>query len=105
MSPSSSPSASPDDVFLFRVEDVFEITGRGSVPVPGIPHALTIPVKRGTPILLRTPDGTVVETSIRDVEMINSRRTRQGIAILVPHTIKKGGVPLGTEVWLSNPAG
>jgi hypothetical protein len=57
MSDSELPSGgSKRGVFLFRVEDVFAITGRGCVLVPGIPRSFAIPIKRGAPLELRRPD-------------------------------------------------
>jgi translation elongation factor EF-Tu-like GTPase len=86
--------------FLFRVEDVFAITGRGCVLVPGIPHSLSIPIKRGAPLELRCPDGTVIRTQLQEIEMINSTATRESTAISLSRDVKKTDIPIGTEVWL-----
>jgi hypothetical protein len=88
------------DLFLFRVEDVFAIVGRGCVLVPGIPHSLSISIKRGASLKLRRPDGTVIRTHLQEIEMINSTSTRQSTAISLPRDVKKTDVPIGTEVWL-----
>lgn len=45
--PSSSVLATIKMQFLFEIEDVFEIGGRGCVLVPGIPHAFGQHVRLG----------------------------------------------------------
>ena len=86
---------------LSTVADVFTITGRGCVIVPGVPYpSATIPVlRRGAPIILRRPNGTRLLTSIRELEMISRRPAVPFIPVLLPVTITKGDVPVGTELW------
>lgn len=88
---------------LFVVEDAFQITGRGCVLVPGPSFEVGGPTLRvGTPIRLVKPDGQVVDTSIRGIEMINRRSRPQVVAapILLPKEITKDQVPVGTKVML-----
>lgn len=93
------------DTALFVVEDVFQITGRGCVIVPGPPAATGGPiVKVGSPLRLELPDGTARETRIAGLEMLNFRaRPRPAVMtvpILLPRDISKEDVPLGTKVFL-----
>jgi hypothetical protein len=97
----STSQRQKEPVLLFCVTDVFEISGRGSILVPGIPHSFSPPVWRGAPLLLRRPDGTTIVTALGDLPMINATATRQSTAILLPGDIKKSDIPIGTEVWLS----
>jgi hypothetical protein len=50
--------------FILRVEDVFDVAGRGLVLTPQIPDNLGFAVHRRDPIQLRTPDGRIIETYI-----------------------------------------
>lgn len=92
-----------DHLYLFTVADRFSITGRGTVVVPGIPHSLTDPVIcRGAPLILRTPLGDIVETYLRDIEMISYRpgaKRLEATPILLPD-LHKFDIPIGTEVYL-----
>ena len=81
------------------VEDVFQITGRGCVIVPGLPIGAEIQVRIGDALVLRRPDGSEVATSIRGMES-GVRRENGGIAILLAD-VTKADVPIGTEVWLA----
>lgn len=90
-------------IALFTVEDRFQIRGRGCVLVPGLSTETGSPVVRvGDAIQLRTPDGRVIDTHIRGVEMINYRRKPERITapILLPPNLSAEDVPVGTEVFL-----
>jgi len=83
--------------FVFTVEDVFCITGRGCVVVAGMPdHKLFL--KPGDGILLKRPDGSEVETTIRGVDAGIRRENGTAIAILLAD-VTKADIPIGTEVW------
>jgi hypothetical protein len=89
-------------ILLFTVADVFAIEHRGCVLVPGIPDSSSgFPgIKRGVTITLRRPDGSEIQTTIKEFEMISARpRAYFATPILLPSTIKKADVPIGTEVW------
>jgi hypothetical protein len=98
MSPDQDAS---NRILLSTVADVFLIEGRGCVIVPGVPYpSATVPVlRRGAPIVLRRPDGTEIQSSIRELEMINRRPPVPFIPVLLPWPVTKGDVPIGTEVW------
>lgn len=99
------PEAFPDkcsgEIFLSTITDAFEINGRGCVVVPGLPSPTAeIPVlRRGVPIVLRRPDGSKYKTTVRDIELISTRRRTIGVPILLPLPVSKADVPLGTEIW------
>ncbi len=89
------------DILRSTVADVFTITGRGCIIIPGMPYpSATIPVlRRGAPIILRRPDGTKLLTSIRELERISCYPAVLFIPVLLPVTITKGDMPVGTEIW------
>jgi translation elongation factor EF-Tu-like GTPase len=60
--------------FISKVEDIFQISGRGCVVVPGIPKDGGFRLKVGDPLLLRRPDGTELSTTLRGIEMVEPRR-------------------------------
>jgi len=78
-------------IFLFKVEETFQITGRGLILTPGLGknHA-----RVGNKIRLILPDKSFIDTKIMGVEFGN------GFPILVGSELKKGDVPADTEVWL-----
>jgi hypothetical protein len=89
---------------LSKVEDVFEIEGRGCVITPAR-SSLTpkdAMIRRADPIELRKPDGSVVQTHIFDVEMIDyADRTKSSVALVLPREFSKADFPVGTEIWLN----
>jgi translation elongation factor EF-Tu-like GTPase len=90
---------------LFTVEDAFQITGRGCVLVPGLSGEPGMPpVKVGSPLRLELADGTIRETHVAGLEMLNfGARPRPAIItapILLPMNIRKEDVPPGTKVFL-----
>ena len=92
-----------DHTLLFTVTDRFSITGRGTVVVPGVPWKGVPSVKRGDPLILRTPNGEIIETAIEDVERIMGARI-EAFPVLLPSSIQKSDVPIGTEVFLRTTA-
>lgn len=98
-----------DHIFLFTITDRFSIEGRGVVVVPGIPWAKGTPaVRKGDPLILRTPLGEVIETELRDIEMISYRpdaKRLEATPILLPKKLHKCDIPIGTEVYLASEAG
>lgn len=82
--------------FVCRVEDVFQITGRGCVIVPGYP-ADGDPGRMGSALLLKRPDGSEITTAVRGLDFFGNPE-RTGYAILLAD-VTKADVPVGTEVW------
>ncbi len=91
-------------LFLFQIEDVFDIRGRGCVLVPGVPYALGLDVKSGEPLLIRTPDGKQVRTNIADFEMINCGRPMAHAPFSLPRSVEKSSLPVGSTVYLLDSA-
>lgn len=88
------------EILLSVVEDLFQIEGRGLIVVPGLPDpSSTVPVlRRGSAVTLRRPDGSRIETFIRELEMINRRPPVPFTAFLLPEGLTKSDIPIGTEV-------
>ena len=92
---------------LCKVEDVFEITGRGCVLTPGLSEttAADIQIRAKDSIQLRRPDGSVVRTHTHAVEILDGPNKRWCVPVLLPPEFTKSDVPIGTEIWLENPGG
>jgi len=78
--------------FLFKVEDRFVISDRGLVLTPGLKDKVTL-VKTGTEIKLIRPDKSEIKTRITGITFEGNHD------ILIPLTITKNDIPIGTEVW------
>lgn len=86
--------------FVSKTEDVFQITGRGCVVVPGIPKSSPdLKIKVGDSVVLKRPDGSEIETTIRGIEM-GSRVPSDFIPVLLGSEVTKDMVPVGTELWV-----
>jgi hypothetical protein len=100
---SHNPAMLGDYPYLFTVADRFSIADRGVILVPGIPWEGAPAVKKGDPLILRTPLGEMIETSVRDLEMITQRSGLARIRatpVLLPSDLHKFDIPIGTEVFL-----
>lgn len=94
---------SNEPVYLFTVTDRLMISDLGLLLLPGIPWKGALAIRRGDPLILRTPLGEVIETELLDLEMINHRpggKMSETTAIRVSKKLHKFDVPLGTEVFL-----
>ena len=88
--------------FLFAVDDVLDISGRYVMPVPGVP--VSIPgVRKGLPIELRRPDGTVLLTEVASIPLLDPYDPKRPIQICIAG-ISKSDVPVGTEIWMRDDA-
>ena len=86
--------------FISKTEDVFQITGRGCVVAPGIPKSSPdLKIKIGDTVILKRPDGSEIETTIRGIEMVG-RVSLAFIPVLLGSEITKDMVPVGTELWI-----
>ena len=54
----------------------------------------------GAPIELRRPDGSRLETEIAAIARVRPRNPDQSFDFLLPGSVRKEDVPVGTEVWL-----
>ena len=86
--------------FLFRIEQVFEISGRGCVIVPALVEGADFKVRPQDEIQLRTPEGHMLNTRIGSVEFLKRQEGMCRLAILLPPDVAKQDVPAGTDVWL-----
>ena len=87
--------------FLSKVEDVFQVPGRGCVIVPEVPpRNADFGLRVQDSIQLRNPDGRVVNTHIVGIEMACGPAVGCRSAFLLPACITTRDVPNGTEIWL-----
>jgi hypothetical protein len=88
---------------LFVVGGTFTIFGRGIALLPGVPkHEPPPHVAPGMSIELRRPDGTILATTIRAIEWLQTP-PQPAAPLLMPPEVAKEDVPEGTEVWLADP--
>ncbi|QSI33882.1 hypothetical protein GNX71_31675 [Variovorax sp. RKNM96] len=88
--------------FLFEIEDVFDIGGRGCVLVPGVPNTLRRDVKVGELLLIVTPSGNEVRTNIAAFEHISRGRPMVHAPFSLPRAVTKADLPLGSKVYFLN---
>lgn len=86
--------------FLFKIEQAFEISGRGCVIVPTIVEGDDFNVRPQDAIRLRTPKGHIRDTHIVAVEFLKPEVGSCRMGILLPTDVAKADVPSGTDVWL-----
>jgi translation elongation factor EF-Tu-like GTPase len=85
--------------FLSEVEDIFDITGRGYVIVPGIHYSFQPPLKIGAKLIFCNPNGTEVKTILKGVEMINRGKPMDHGPLLVDSNVKKGDIQIGAALF------
>ena len=64
-------------------------------------------MRRGDPLILRTPLGEVIHTNLQDIELIRympGAKRLEATPISLPKTIHKFDIPIGTEVYLASDA-
>jgi hypothetical protein len=84
---------------ILKVEDVFDVAGRGLSLAPAIPTNLGFEIRPKDRIQLRTPSGRILDTHIASFSFgkpIGGGRTI--VAIELPPDIPRDDVPIGTEV-------
>ena len=86
--------------FLFKIENVFEVPGRGCVIVPAIAGGADFKIRPRDAIQFRTPEGRTLNTHIGSVEFLKPAVGSCRMAILLPSDVSKQDVPKGTDVWL-----
>ncbi|WP_156124256.1 hypothetical protein [Achromobacter sp. RTa] len=75
--------------------------------MPGVPHALApdARVRVGTALLIVTPAGDELGTTISGIEMIDRGRPLSHAPFSVPPAITKKQLPIGSKVYaLQDPA-
>ena len=91
-------SAKMTMTILFKVEDIFYISGRGCVIVPAIPQGLDFRIRAKNQIELRNPDGRILQTHIASIELAKPQLGSPcRMVIMLPPDIAKHDVPIGTE--------
>jgi hypothetical protein len=88
-------------VYLSKVEDFFEVSGRGCVIVPAVPHSeADFRLHVLDPIQLRSSGGRVLDTYVAGIEILCGPQVVDRIAFLLPADVVKKDVPSGAEIWL-----
>jgi hypothetical protein len=86
---------------LFKVEGVFDMSGRGCVLAPEIFSNVDVRVRAKDQLQLRTPDAHVLDTHIASIELGKPQDGGPCRAfIMLPRELYKKDIPIGTEVWL-----
>ena len=83
-----------------EVEDIFNISGRGCVIVPGIPYFFEPKIGSGVKIEFHNPSGSIVTTTIQALEMINRGKPMKHAPFSVDKSIKKSEIELGAKIYL-----
>ena len=86
--------------FIEEVENIFDISGRGCVIVPGIPRGFELTVTVGDELEFRNPSGTIVRTTLSGVEMINSGKLMNHTPFSIASNVKKGDIEIGAKLYL-----
>lgn len=86
--------------FIEKVEDVFGISGRGCVIVPGIPYSFEPAIGIGAKLEIRNPSGRIVQATLKGLEMINRGRLMKHAPFLVNRDVKKSDIEIGAELYL-----
>lgn len=91
--------------FLFKVEETFNITGRGLVLITNIPTETALP--KAAIISLVRLNGSILETeaifgiSFFSFNSVEDRKNHISGYDCTLQNISKEEIPAGTEVWLS----
>jgi translation elongation factor EF-Tu-like GTPase len=88
--------------FIEKVEDVFDINGRGCVVIPGIPCSFKPPIGIGAKLEIRNPSGRIIQARLKGLEMINRGKPMQHAPLLVNREVKKADIEIGAELYLLN---
>ncbi|WP_345846168.1 hypothetical protein [Shewanella algae] len=86
--------------FIEEVEDVFDISGRGCVVVPGIPYDFEPSLSVGTRLQFNNPSGSIVTATLQGLEMINRGKPMNHAPFSVDRSIKKGDIEIGATMYL-----
>jgi translation elongation factor EF-Tu-like GTPase len=87
--------------FLFTIEEVFEVSGRGCVIVPAMVEGADFKIRPRDAIQLRTPEGRTLNTHIASVELLKPEVGACRMAIVLPPDVLKHDIPKGSDVWLT----
>jgi hypothetical protein len=86
------------------IEAVFSINGMGTViALPNEEEwalASNESIHRRERIQIRTRSGVHLSTFVKDIEMINRGREKDGICFSLPLSVTPQNIPDGSELWL-----
>lgn len=88
--------------YIEEVEDVFDISGRGCVVVPGIPYGFEPAIRKNSILEFQNPSGTRVRSRIQAFEMINLGRPMNHAPFSLEREVKKGDIEHGAKMFLVN---
>ena len=88
--------------YIEDVEDVFDITGRGCVVVPGIPYGFEPAIGKDSVLEFQNPSGTKVRAKIQALEMTNRGRLMNHAPFSLEPMVKKGDIEQGAKMFLVN---
>ncbi len=86
--------------FIEEVEDVFEISGRGCVIVPGIPYSFESAIGKGEQVEFHNPSGSITAAILKGVEMVNRGKPMKHAPFSVNRDVKKGDIEVGAKIYL-----
>jgi len=86
---------------LSRVEDVFQIAGRGCVVIPGIPQEADRSVWIGDPVWLERPDGSEISTVICGIDLFGPDNDPWFPILL--NGLTRDQIPIGTLLTVDIP--
>ena len=87
-------------IFIEEVEDVFDISGRGCVIVPGIPHSFKLTIGVGAELEFQNPSGSIIRAKLSGIEMINRGKPMKHTPFSVNRDVKKGDIEIGSKLFL-----
>ena len=86
--------------FIEEVEDIFDISGRGCVVVPGIPYSFEPSVGIGAKLQFNNPSGSTVTATLQGLEMINRGKPMDHAPFSLDPSVKKGDIEIGAKMYL-----
>lgn len=91
--------------FIEEVEDVFDISGRGCVIIPGIPYSFEPAIGIGAELEIYNPSGSIVSATLKGIEMLNRGKPMEHAPFSVNRDVKKGDIEIGAKLYLVKCAG
>lgn len=91
--------------YIEEVEDIFDISGRGCVIVPGIPYSFEPKIGKDSILEFQNPSGSKVTARIMCFEMINRGKLTQYAPFSLERNIKKSDIEKGAKIYLVNDNG
>ncbi len=86
--------------FIEKVEDIFEISGRECIIVPGIPYTFEPPLSKGAQLEFHNPSGGIVSATLKEIEMINRGKPMKHGPFSLNRNIKKSDIEIGAKIYL-----